>query len=543
MYSRGLVFAVLAVVVALGTACSSPPLEIQGVELDSRPSESVPLAAQVTFETTRPTTVALEFDDGDRSWTSDIGFPSRTHHVVPILGMRPDRTHRLRVVVTDQEGRTATSEELEITTGPLPEPFPPIDVRVSEPERMEPGVTVFSLSYRPESGGGGDVGLAVAVDEAGEVVWYYTADHGVRDVRRLDNGHIQYLSRAPGEPLYEIDMLGKVISKWHPNLVSDQEDVSASTHVDTPRFHHEAFRTSMGNILTSSADLRTYEDYPTSDSDPNAPRAAADLIGDTLIEFTPEGDIVREVKLLDLIDPYRVGYGSIGNGRALGNVFGPAGENPRHDWAHLNAVISDDTGRYAIASLRHQDAVVKVDMDTGELVWILGDHRGWGPQWQDLLLEPQGDLLWNYHQHAPAITPAGTLLMFDNGNFRASPFEQPMTPLDSFSRAVEYRVDEENMQVTEVWSYGGPGGERFFANFQGDADWMPQTGNVLIAYGGLVSDAEGNPVGGVAGHNWARIVEVTHETPAEKVFELFIDDQRPEGWSVYRAERLPRLYP
>ena len=38
---------------------------IQGMELDSRPSETVPLAALVTFETDRQTTVALRFDDGD----------------------------------------------------------------------------------------------------------------------------------------------------------------------------------------------------------------------------------------------------------------------------------------------------------------------------------------------------------------------------------------------------------------------------------------------------------------------------------------------
>ena len=53
-------------------------------------------------------------------------------------------------------------------------------------------------------------------------------------------------------------------------------------------------------------------------------------------------------------------------------------------------------------------------------------------------------------------------------------------------------------------------------------DWMPQTDNVLTAYGGLVSDVEGIPLGVTAGHSWVRIVEVTHDTPAEKVFELFI---------------------
>ena len=35
-----------------------------------------------------------------------------------------------------------------------------------------------------------------------------------------------------------------------------------------------------------------------------------------------------------------------------------------------------------------------------------------------------------------------------------------MKPLESFSRAVEYSIDEENMEVSEVWSYvGGPGDE------------------------------------------------------------------------------------
>ncbi len=118
-----------------------------------------------------------------------------------------------------------------------------------------------------------------------------------------------------------------------------------------------------------------------------------------------------------------------------------------------------------------------------------------------------------------------------------------MPPSESFSRAVEYSIDEENMEVSEIWSYGDPEDEKFFARFVGDADWMPQMGNVLINYGGLVSDAEGNPVETGPGHMRVRVVEVTHDTPAEKVFELFIDDERPAGWNMFRAARLPSLYP
>ena len=541
-FHHGLLVAVLVAITVLHAGCSVSPPEFQGLAVDPRPSERVPLAAQVTFTTSRPTTVALEFDDGQRRWVVDTGQPATTHHVVPILGMRPDRTHRIRAIITDEHGGTNTSEAFEVTTDPLPTDFPPIDVRVSEPDRMEPGVTLFEPSYRSEDDSERDYHLLVAVDDTGEVVWYYKAAQPVSDARRLQNGNLLYRTGRAG-PLYEIDMLGNTVSAWHTNRTPADQVGGDSIHVDMDTLHHETFETPSGTILAISTELRTYDNYPTSDTDPDAPRATSEVLGDVLVEFSRQGDVVREVRLLDLVDPYRIGYNSLGWGGAWRALFPEEETHPRRDWAHANAIVMDDSERYAIVSLRQQDAVVKIDWQAGKLVWILGNHVDWDPAWQDYLLQPMGELLWPYHQHAPMITPDGTILMFDNGNYRARPFDEPTLPSDSFSRAVEYRVDEDTMEVAEVWSYGGPGDEPFFARFVGDADWMPQTGNVLINYGGLVSDAVGTPIVEGAGHNWVRIVEVTHETPAEKVFELFIDDERPAGWSVFRAERLPSLYP
>ena len=309
MHRHYLSVAILLVVTALGSACGSTPLVIQGVELDPRPSEAVPLAAQVTFETNRPATVALDFDDGDRSWTSDVGLPEGTQHVVPILGMRPDRTHRVRVVVTDRNGFTATSEVLEITTEPLPDDFPPIDVRVSVPDRMEPGVTLFEPTYNPEDGSERDYQWLIAVDEAGEVVWYYRAAHGVGDAQRLQNGNIFY--RSGRTHLYEIDMLGNLVSDWNASLAPEDEVRAESIQVDRDTFHHEALETPSGNILSLSTEIRTYDAYPTSETDPNAPKATSDVVGsDVILEFTRQGQLLREIKLLDLLDPYRIGYGS-----------------------------------------------------------------------------------------------------------------------------------------------------------------------------------------------------------------------------------------
>lgn len=67
-------------------------------------------------------------------------------------------------------------------------------------------------------------------------------------------------------------------------------------------------------------------------------------------------------------------------------------------------------------------------------------------------------------------------------------------------------------------------------------------GNVLVTDGGKISDAEWNPTERPGVYRWARIVELTHTTPPEKVFELTVKGEPPMGWHVYRADRIPSLY-
>jgi len=104
------------------------------------------------------------------------------------------------------------------------------------------------------------------------------------------------------------------------------------------------------------------------------------------------------------------------------------------------------------------------------------------------------------------------------------------------------------MTVAQVWSYGGPADEIFYSPFICDADRLPVTGNVLITDGGRVVDGDGTPSdlpAAEGNHTWARLVEVTHTTPAVKVWEVQIGNPDPdsESWTVYRSERLPGLYP
>ena len=491
------------------------------------PNPAVPLAAIVEFMTSEPVRAALVVNDGYSERVLQFRKSFQTEFTLPVLGLSPGRKSTITVIASDRFGRRIRWPNLEFTTGPLPDDFPFLEPAVSRPQQMEPGVTLFA-PFKP---GTPSYGLLVAVNAIGEVVWYYRSDENMGDVRRLRNGNLLSLDVSGAT---EIDMLGNVVQRWHPTGLG-KTGHGISTPVSIDSFHHEIYPMTSDRFLVLSSELRRLAGYPASETDRDAPVADANVVGDVIAEFTRDGSVVGFWRMLDLLDPYRIGFDSL-SGAAWDRLYGYAVEGTK-DWGHGNAVIYDPTDDSLIVSLRHQDAVVKIRYKTGDLVWILGTPEGWNTPWSRYLLSPDGDLDWPYHQHAPEITPHGTLLLFDNGNFRHSPFDGRDDV--NYSRAVEYAVDVKRMSVSQVWTYGGRDSEMFFSNALGDADWMPRTGNVLITDGSRVTE-------GPTPSRWARILEVTHTTPAEKVFELIIKDRPggpPSGWRVYRSERLRSLYP
>lgn len=517
------------------------------------PNPDTPLAGLLELDTDEPTSVSVTITEATTANTSlnrgvfepsTIDFDDRAiEHSLPILGFTPGGSFTLQITVSDAFGnQTQLDQPILVNTNPLPEGFPPIDI-TSNPEVMEPGVTLFDVAG---SGANGSFGRAIiVVNEAGDVIWYHRPTGGVSDVRMLPSGNLLFMNDPQVRTeILEIDMLGNLVNRWH--AAQSTEDSPGSIPVDTLSFHHEVVVLENGNFLALGIELVEFEDYPTSDSDPGAPLENAVVAGDIVVEFGPDGTIAGEWSLLDMLDPFRIAYGSLGG--FWNNQF-PEFTQGTKDWSHGNAVIHDPTDNSIIVSLRHLDAVVKFSRETGELIWILGPHENWDQLlFGDFLLDPVGEeFLWQYHQHAPMLTPEGNILLFDNGNFRASPFDDKLPPAENFSRAVEFSVDEATMEVSEVWEYGESVDETLYAPFLGDADYLSETGNVLITFGGITLDAEGVPSDSVGtSKRSARIIEVTHTTPAEKVFDLSIVDGTAEvlnGWSIYRSERLKSLYP
>ncbi len=408
---------------------------------------------------------------------------------------------------------------LTIITDPLPDDIPVIEVLFSDPDRMEPGFTLLDRYFRdlPRQGPWPG-GYTIIVDSAGDIVWY--SELGGWPTIMEPDGNL--LFRSDNE-VFQVDLLGNEVSRIPLEYQG--------------RLHHELQRSDHGTWLSLARDTVTVDDYPTSYTDPDAPTATTRILDENIIEFAADGSFLRQWPMTEIIHPQRIGYNSLDASYSGGPL----------DWIHANAVIDDprDDDTFLI-SLRNQDAVVKFSRETGDIKWILGTHDNWPAEFQQYLLEPVGSpFTWFYHQHAPMYTPAGTVLLFDNGNFQTSPFSgiDPVVAWQSRSRGVEYEIDEQAMTVRQVWEFEGNGGETIFAPALGDADSLPITGNALLTYGFVTYTDGGASSGQGYSRVHSRIVEATRAASPERVFDirLYPRDQSATVM-VYRSERLPSLY-
>lgn len=518
------------------------------------PNPTVPLAAVVQFSASQDVQTTVELSDGVKQW--ELKFDQNPADGLPIVGMRPDCTHELTISIVDANGNIAQApESLTYTTPPLPTDritFPPIRVMVSKPEQMEPGITLTSVRRR-RFGQLTDLtkeetdfllffGLLVALDAEGEVIWYHEMDICFSDFTHLKNGNILYLTLD--HHIIEIDLLGNIVTSWRSAgspFPPRSDDVIS---VDTLSFHHFIDELPNGNIIAFSTMSKDIDDYWSSESDPDATRKRKKVMGDEIVEFERDGTVVWRWKSFDWLDPYRMGYESL-------YIYWLLHGFPDHvDWTHGNGLWLDESDDSYIISLRHQDALFKIDRKTGEIKWILGEPTDWSDDLQKKLFQPEENgMRWPYHTHAPSVTPQGTVMLFDNGNYQARPFASPLPPDQSYSRAVEYAIDTDNMTIRQVWDSDIAENDPLITYAMGDADWLPETGNVLVSYGFCFPRANIT-----SGMDWitindliyqTRIREVTHQSPSEVVWEICLDEedvQNLASWQIYGSERIASLY-
>lgn len=186
---------------------------------------------------------------------------------------------------------------------------------------------------------------------------------------------------------------------------------------------------------------------------------------------------------------------------------------PGIDWFHVNAATYDPRDDSIIASSR-ENFVIKVDYQSGRVIWILGDPTKYWytfPSLRAKALQLQAGGLYPVGQHATSITSTGLLMLFNNG---APSFNQPPgAPVGEsrpYSAVSSYTIDPVAMTAVETWRFDY--GQTVLSDICSSAYEAP-SGSMLINYAAADNRSKLRVVGLDAGRNVAFDFEYTSSVP------------------------------
>jgi hypothetical protein len=554
--SARLLFATCAALCLPGALEAAAPTFTKRPTVGPNANLRAPMVGMLRFTADQPVTTIVSIDDRSRRWEMEFDPSWDPSKGIPLLGLEADVRHEIFVTIRNAAGETARFPNKLVF---VPQSMasaayagPRIRVTKTSPGRTEPGYTLFVLRravpIRPPHRSAGQLnfmrqwGALVVVDDQGRIVWRYESESRIAGVDQFADGNILF-HRADSRTL-EIDLLGNVVNQWYaarnPELTS-----SNGVGIDVQTLHHQPHEMPNGNFLALTANARLVKDYY-DDSFDLSKRRDRMVMGDDIVEIDRKtGAVLWRWSAWDHIDPFRIGYEAT-------NAYWPTRGFPDHaDWTHGNGVSYDAADDSVLVSFRTQEAILKIDRKSGKVKWILGRPGGWGAL-EDKVLRPVGQpFLWPSHQHNPHISAFGTIVVYDNGFLRARPPEPWMTPEKSFSRGVEYKIDEKNMTIRQVWSsHDGPDPDSCFSWAMSDAQRLPKTGNIFIVDAICADRERGLGVDESASDkylsevpSYGRVREYDHATK-DVLFEAIIEDPNElTAYEVFGGLRIPSLYP
>ncbi|MDA8505235.1 aryl-sulfate sulfotransferase [Citrobacter sp. Awk 2] len=330
----------------------------------------------------------------------------------------------------------------------------------------------------------------LAFDQYGIVRWYVSQEIPSYNFVRMDNGHFLATSQGINHCLdmYEFDVMGRVYTVY----LLDNE------------FHHSILPLE-NNLAIAPSEYTNGrpDDYSTGKD------------GVSIIDLTT-GLEVAYYDMLKVMDYSR-------SPRPSGSA--PGQSVTMDDWLHINQSYINTTNNLLVSSGRHQSSVFGVDVESGQLRFIMADHEDWASDFEEYLLTPvdeSGNPLfdfstqegidsansdfWTWGQHNIVEIPnteSGILefLVFDNGNYRSRDDAKSLLPIDNFSRVVQFRIDLNTMTVSRSYEYGKEEvGSRGYSSFV-SAKHLLSNGNLVIHFGASTMDENGRPLSAQPGYS------------------------------------------
>ena len=444
------------------------------------PYGNSPLTALILFETNEEVSPTVTIAGKDENTTFTHTFNASQEHLLSIYGLYADYNNEV-IIEYEVDGETI-SKTVNIQTEELPDDFI-LPTRVeADKENLDNQLYFFTPSSS---------GYTCAYDINGDVRWYLT-NYALWKIDRLENGHLLVSTERLVNPpyymtgLYEMDLLGKIYVEY--SLPGG--------------YHHDYYEMENGNLLIASDDFNN----------------AKGTVEDYIVELDREtGEIVKTFDLKNVL-----------------NMSDGKSENwTDYDWFHNNSVWYDENTNSITLSGRHQDAVINIDYETGELNWIIGDPTNWSEEYQKYFFTPIGDdFEWQWSQHAAMITPEGYVFILDNGNNKSKIKEEYVPASESYTRGVMYKIDTDNMTIEQIWQYGKERGSDYYSPYISDVDYLDA--NHYIVHSGGIAYKDGevlNQPAGLAGADELKSI-TTELLNDEIIFEIELPTNN------YRVEKM-----
>ncbi len=358
------------------------------------------------------------------------------------------------------------SEIKNFTINPLADYFPTnINLTNYNENLSQDGITIMDFESLNCSGG---------LDKNGYPIWFADKDNFYERfvfTQFLNNGNL--VGFGPGKG-YEIDIDGNIIFETPSGY---------SIHHDFNKTIHDTYF-----MVTATVENQ----YCPEECNPSLPDSIP-WQGDTFLEMDDNGNEIWSWNTFDYYDlnEYNPYYVETYTG------------SYEMDWTHSNSVSYDINSGSVFISVRNLSRISKINYDTKNLVWNLGNT--------DYMNEIYFEEDLNFsQQHSVQVLDNGNLLFFDNHRY--------LNP--ELSRCLEIDVNETDNSIEVIWEYILP--QNLFTGSRGECDRL-ENGNTLITAG-----RTGNTI------------EVTPDN--EIVWQIEVSNMGLDV-TMYRSSRIPNLYP
>jgi len=324
-------------------------------------------------------------------------------------------------------------QKLSITNDELPEDFPTVTVNTfNNPSPGYSFLAPFTNTYLP-------LGYLMIVDNKGVPIFYQRTHSIKTDWKLQPNGMLTYVDNG-NRKFYEMDSSYAIIDSFSTGngYTTDTHDLQIlpDGHALLMAYDHQTIR--MDTVVQGGD-------------------SSATVVGLIVQELDADKNVVFQWRswdhflITDATEDIDLTASTI-------------------DYVHGNAIELDDDGNLLI-SCRHMDEITKINRQTGEIIWRLGGLKSRNNQFLFI-----NDELTFSHQHDIRRLPNGNLTIFDNGNLHDP----------SFTRSLEYQVDESNLIVRLVWAFNNEPKTYSFA--MGNTQRL-RNHNTVIGWGWSFDDA------------------------------------------------------